>query len=135
MTMDGMILGIVAALLVGASLAWCATSILSGRRFEQRIREIEDAHRLRQEAAVEKLDAAHALAKKEFEHQRTSLKRQLADAANDQRNAVNCLEEQLRETFAELDRLRLEVKGPSPTGHANPANGFADTQIFETLHA
>lgn len=131
MTLDGLITELVPALVVGAGLAWWFTNRSLSRKFDHKARHLTEVHRKHQEVVVDRLNASHALAKKELEHLRSSLPRQLAVASADQRSTVARLEEQLRAAYAELDRLRLEVKGPAPAGRPTPNHGFADTQPFE----
>lgn len=130
MTLDGILAAAVPALVVGAGLAWWFTARSMGRRYDLKLRHISEVHRKQHDAVVDKLNASHALARKELEHQRSTLPRQLAVASADQRSTVARLEEQLKTAYAELDRLRLEVNGPAPVGHPKPAHGFADTQRF-----
>ena len=125
-----MITAVVPALVVVAGLAWWFTTRSISRRFDTKLRHITEMHRKQHDAVVDKLNASHALARKELEHQRNTLPRQLAVASADQRSTVARLEEQLKAAYAELDRLRLEVNGPAPVGHPKPAHGFADTQRF-----
>ncbi len=128
MTLDGLIAAAVPALVGGAGLAWWFTTRSMGRRFDLKLRHLIEVHRKQHDAVVDKLNASHALARKELEHQRSTLPRQLAVASADQRSSVARLEEQLKTAYAELDRLRLEVNGPAPVGQPTPAHGFADTQ-------
>ena len=130
MTVDGKIIEMVVALLVGSGPAWYFTRRSLSRQCDQKLRRVAEMHRKQHEAVVDKLNASHALARKELEHQRTSAPRHAASAAADQRSAVARLEEQLKAAYAELDRLRLEVQGPAPVGRPKPYNGFADTQPF-----
>lgn len=130
MTLDGKIIEVVVALFVGSGAAWYFARRSMSRQFDQKLRRITEMHRKQHEAVVDKLNAAHALARKELEHQRNSAPRHAAAAAVDQRSAVLRLEEQLKVAYVELDRLRLEVKGPAPVGRPTPNNGFADTQPF-----
>lgn len=131
MTVDGKIFELAVALLLGSGASWFYARRSLSRQFDQKLRRIVDMHRKQHEAVVDKLNASHALARKELEHQRKSVPRQISVASADQRSAVSRLEEQLKAAYAELDRLRLEVKGPAPVGRPKLSNGFADTQPFE----
>jgi hypothetical protein len=130
MTLDGKIIEVALALVVGAGSAWYFVRRSMSREFDQKLRRITEMHRKQHEAVVDKLNASHTLAKKELEHQRSVAPRHATAAAADQRSAVARLEEQLKAAYTELDRLRLEVKGPAPVGKPTPNNGFADTQPF-----
>ena len=79
---------------------------------------------------IDKLNASHALARKELEQQRSAMPRPAAAAADQRSAAVLRLEEQLRAAYVELDLLRLEVRGPAPDGRPDTPTGFADTQPF-----
>lgn len=131
MAVDTRIIEIVVALAVGSGSAWFMARRSLAREFDQKLRRMVETYRKQHEVVVDKLNASHALARKELEHQRKTAPRHGAGAANDQRAAVSRLEEQLKTAYAELDRLRLEVKGPAPAGSPKPHNGFADTQPFE----
>ena len=130
MTMEMTIAGVAAALVLGACSTWWRVNRSLSRKFEQKLRHLTETHRKHHEAVVDKLNAAHAMARKELEHQRSSMPRQLAVASADQRSTVARLEEQLRAAYVELDLLRLEVRGPAPVGLPHPPSGFADTQPF-----
>ena len=130
MTIEMTIAGIIAALVVGAVGAGWRVARGLNRKFDQKLRQITDTHRKKHEAVVDKLNASHALAKKELEHQRSTMPRQLSAATADQRSTVARLEEQLRAAYVELDLLRLEVRGPAPVGQPRAPSGFADTQPF-----
>jgi multidrug resistance efflux pump len=131
MAVDGRIVELAVALLLGSGASWLFVRRSLSRRFDLKLRRIVDMHRKQHEAVVDKLNASHALARKELEHQRKSVPRQISVASADQRSAVARLEEQLKLAYSELDRLRLEVKGPAPVGRPKVSNGFADTQPFE----
>jgi hypothetical protein len=131
MTVDGTIAEVVAALFAGAGVAWWTAHRTLSRRFDLKLRRITEMHRKQHEAVVDRLNASHAVARKELNHQRSSMPRQNAVASADQRSAVSRLEEQLKAAYGELDRLRLEVRGPAPVGRPKMSNGFADTQPFE----
>ncbi len=135
MAVDARIIEIVVALFVGSVSAWFFARRSMSRQFDQKLRRITEMHRKQHEAVVDKLNAAHALARKELEHKRHSVQRHVPVAAADKRSAVSRMEEQLKVAYAELDRLRLEVKGPAPVGRPKPHNGFADTQPFEPRKA
>ena len=130
MIVDAVIAEVAAAFFAGAGVAWWTAHRTLSRKFDLKLRRITEVHRKQHEAVVDRLNASHALARKELEHQRSSVPRQVAVASADQRSAVSRLEEQLKAAYAELDRLRLEVKGPAPEGRPRPNNGFADTQPF-----
>ena len=133
MVVDGTIAAVaecIAAFCVGAGAAWWVAHRSLNRQFDVKLRRMTEVHRKQHEAVVDKLNASHALARKELEHQRSTTPRQVALASADQRSAVSRLEEQLKTAYAELDRLRLEVKGPAPQGRPTPNQGFADTQPF-----
>lgn len=132
MAVDTRIIEIVVALAVGSGSAWFMARRTLSRQFDQKLRRMTEAYRKQHEAVVDKLNASHALARKELEHQRQSGPRHAAVVAADQRATVARLEEQLKTAYAELDKLRLEVKGPAPVGKPN---GFADTQPFEPRKA
>ncbi len=129
MVVDGSIAEIAAALCAGAGVAWWSAHRLLTRRFDGKLRRIVELHRKQHEVVVDRLNAAHAQLRKEMEQQRPPAPRR--DAAASDRSAVKRLEEQLKTAYAELDRLRLEVKGPAPVGMPKMPNGFADTQPFE----
>lgn len=131
MSLDGTIVQIALAALLGAGVAWWFTTRHLGRKFDLKLRRVAEMHRKHHETMIDKLNASHALACKELEHQLHSKPRQLSVVASDQRATVTRLEQQLKTAYAELDRLRLEVKGPAPDGRVKHANGFADTQPFE----
>ncbi len=130
MAVDTRIIEIVVALAVGSGSAWFMARRTLSQQFDQKLRRMTEAYRKQHEAVVDKLNAAHALARKELEHQRQTGPRHGAVMAADQRATVARLEEQLKSAYAELDKLRLEVKGPAPVGQPKPYNGFADTQPF-----
>ena len=130
MAVDIRIIEIALALVVGSGASWFMARRSLSRQFDLKLRRMTEVHRKQHEAVVDKLNASHALARKELEHQRQSTPRQAAVAAADQRATVTRLEEQLKTAYAELDKLRLEVKGPAPAGQPKPYNGFADTQPF-----
>ncbi|KNZ31109.1 MAG: hypothetical protein AD742_17915 [Methylibium sp. NZG] len=131
MVVDTRIIEIVVALAVGSGATWFVARRSLSREFDQKLRRMSETFRKQHEAVVDKLNASHALARRELEHQRQTAPRNGAAAANDQRAAVARLEDQLKSAYSELDRLRLEVKGPAPEGSPKPHNGFADTQPFE----
>lgn len=135
MAMDTRIIEIALALVVGSGASWFMARRSLSRQSDQQLRRMTEAHRKQHEAVVDKLNAAHALARKELENQRQAGPRHAAVVAADQRAAVLRLEEQLKTAYAELDRLRLEVKGPAPAGQPKPYGGFADTQPFEPRKA
>ena len=130
MALDTKIIEIVVALAVGSGSTWFFTRRTLSQQFEQTLRRMAEAYRKQHEAVVDNLNASHALARKEFEHQRQSGPRHAAVVSADQRAAVARLEEQLKAAYAELDKLRLEVRGPAPKGQPKPYSGFADTQPF-----
>lgn len=131
MTLDAILIGAVPALVVGAGVAWWFANRSLNRKLDLKVRQLNEVHRKHHEAVIDKLNASHALARKELEHQRTTMPRQLAAASADQRSTVARLEEQLKVAYAELDRLRLQVNGPAPEGRPAPNQGFADTQPFD----
>ena len=125
------ILGVGAALVIGAGGAWWRVNRDWSRKFDLKLRQLNETHRKHHEAVIDKLNASHASAKKELEQQRGAMPRPLAAAAADQRSTtVARLEEQLRAAYTELDLLRLEVRGPAPAGEPEAPSGFADTQPF-----
>lgn len=131
MAMDGRIFEIAVALLLGSGASWFYVRRSLSRQFDQKLRRIVEMHRKQHETVVDKLNASHVLARKELERQRKSVPRQITVSSADQRSAVSRLEDQLKGAYAELDKLRLEVKGPAPVGRPKLSNGFADTQPFE----
>ena len=135
MAVETRIIEIVVALVVGWGVAWFIGRRSLTRQFDLKLRRVTEAHRKQHEAVVDKLNGSLALARKELEHSRLAGPRHSAVAAADQRSALARLEEQLKAAYAELDKLRLEVKGPAPVGQPKPYNGFADTQPFEPRKA
>jgi hypothetical protein len=131
MAVDGKIFELAVALLLGSGASWFYARRSLGRQFDQKLRRVVEMHRKQHEAVVDKLNSSHALARKELERQRTAAPRQNSVPSAEQRSAVLRLEEQLKTAYAELDKLRLEVKGPAPVGRPKLSNGFADTQPFE----
>lgn len=130
MPLDGAIAQVAVAAVIGAALSWWFTARHLGRKFDLKLRRVAEMHRKHHETMIDKLNASHALARKELEHQLHSKPRQLSIVASDQRATVVRLEQQLKSAYAELDRLRLEVKGPAPDRREDLANGFAETQPF-----
>lgn len=130
MAVDTRIIEIAVAMVVGSGATWFMVRRTLSRQFDQKLRRMTEAYRKQHDAVVDTLNASHALARKEFEHQRQSGPRHAAVASADQRASVARMEEQLKAAYAELDKLRLEVKGPAPIGKPEPYNGFADTQPF-----
>ena len=135
MTLAETIVAVLGASVLGASAAWWLASRTLSRTFEARLRRMADQHRKQHEAVLDKLNASHVLARKEWERQRQAAPR-LAGSVPDARSGMARLEEQLKAAYSELDRLRLEVRGPAPERRpATLANGFADTQPFEPARA
>jgi lipopolysaccharide export system protein LptC len=135
MAVDTRIIEIIVALAVGSGATWFMARRTLSQQFDQKLRRMTEAYRKQHEAVVDKLNAQHALSRKELEHQRQAGPRHAAVAAADQRANVARLEEQLKAAYAELDKLRLEVRGPAPVGQPKAYNGFADTQPFEPRKA
>jgi lipopolysaccharide export system protein LptC len=135
MGVETRIIEIVVALVVGWGAAWFMSRRAMTREFDLKLRRVTEAHRKQHEAVVDKLNGTLAMARKELEHSRQASPRHAAVAAADQRSAMARLEEQLKTAYAELDKLRLEVKGPAPVGQPKAYNGFADTQPFEARKA
>ena len=130
MAVDGWIFAVVGAFLAGSVLAWWTTQWVLSGRFEARLRQSEQAMRQQQEAALAKMRADHTSARLEMETQRSSLPRQIAAATAEQRATAARLQEQLKMAYAELDRLRVQVKGPAAPGKIEQTDGFANTQPF-----
>lgn len=150
MPADEMILGTAAAaLLLGAVTTWWLVRRNLKRKFDLRMHHVVSVMRKQHDAVIDKLSSTHETARKELERLRSAPARPVASA--EQRLAVARLEDQLQVAYAELDRLRLEVKGPAPTGRRSKssahtssaaaaprrlstqelAHGFAATQPFE----
>ena len=130
MSVEMTMLGVGVALVVGAGGAWWHVNRDWSRKFDQKLRQLNETHRKHHEAVIDKLNASHALARKELEQQRSAMPRPAAAAADQRSAAVLRLEEQLRAAYVELDLLRLEVRGPAPDGRPDAPTGFADTQPF-----
>jgi len=152
MPAETMILAIAAALLVGAGASCWVVSRSLKRKFDARLHRAVGVMRKQHDAVIDKMNSAHEFAKKELERLRSAPPRPMG--STEQRSALARLEEQLAAAYAELDRLRLEVKGPAPAGRrsrspsqgagaetakrsAAPSkqdliNGFAVTEVFES---
>jgi len=152
MPAETMILAIAAALLVGAGASWWAATRSLKRKFDARMHHAVGVMRKQHDAVIDKMNSAHEFAKKELERLRSAPPRPMS--STEQRSALARLEEQLAAAYAELDRLRLEVKGPAPTGRGSRSpsqvagaeaakrsptpskqdltNGFAVTEVFES---
>ena len=119
----------VLALLAAAGAGWWIAQRVLREHYETRVHRVVDMVRHQHATATDKLRAAHAAVQTELERQRTTMHRQVAVATVEARNAAARLEDQLRMAYAELDRLRMEVDGPSRrTARAELDDGFAVTQ-------
>jgi uncharacterized protein HemX len=132
MVTNSMFLAMAAALILGAALASWFTGRQWKLRLQRELRDNLEAQRKRHEAIIDKLNATHALERKEFDRQRKRAPKPVAASVAERQSTVARLEEQLSAAFVELDRLRLKVNGPAPQKRDLPANGFADTQVYET---
>jgi hypothetical protein len=130
MTADTWIVAVVGAFLAGAGLAWWITQQVLRARFATTLRRTEQALRQQQDAALAKMRADHTSARLELETQRSTLPRQIAAATAEQRATATRLEERLKMAYAELDRLRVQINGPAPSGKPERTDGFANTEPF-----
>ena len=130
MTVDTWIFAVAGSFLLGAALAWWSTQRVLQARFGTKLRLSEQALRQQQDAALAKMRADHTSARLEMETQRSSLPRQIAAATAEQRATAARLEERLKMAYAELDRLRVQINGPTPPRTPEQIDGFANTQPF-----
>lgn len=121
MPADETILAAATTLLLGAGTTWWFVTLRLKRRLDARLHHAISAMRRQHDAVIDKMNASHDAARRELERLRNAPPRPVASA--EQRVALARLEEQLSAAYAELDRLRLEVNGPAPTGRRTRPNG------------
>ena len=115
------------ALVLGAGVGGWAAARVQRKRLAARVRRVTVEMEQKHAVTAEQLRSAQANAKREFEQERGSFKRQLAQAVEAPRAAVARAEERLRAAYDELDRLRGSAQG-TDLSSADIADGFAATR-------
>jgi hypothetical protein len=132
MPLIGWIGAVVGSVLIGAAVGWWVVNRIMARQYKARLHRATEQIRQQHASTDDKLRAAHTRANLELEQLRAGIPRQVAVATSEARAKITRLEEQLRHTHAELDKLRAKLQPPAPPAarRAEGSDGFAPTQTF-----
>jgi hypothetical protein len=130
MTMITWIGAVVASLLAGATAGWWFVSRIMTRQFKAKLHRATEAIKQQHAASDDRLRAAHTRATLELEQVKAGVPRQIATATSEARARIARLEEQLKMTQLELDKMRIRVEGADADRREYGGDGFAPTQSF-----
>lgn len=130
MTLITWIGAVVASLLAGATAGWWVVSRIMTRQFKAKLHRATEAIKQQHASNDDRLRAAHTRATLELEQVKAGIPRQIAAANGESRARIARLEEQLKMTQLELDKMRVRLEGAAGDSRDYGSDGFAPTQSF-----
>ncbi len=130
MTLITWIGAVVASLLTGATAGWWFVSRIMSRQYKAKLHRAVETLKQQHAAGDDRLRAAHTRATLELEQVKAGIPRQVAAATGEARARIARLEEQLKATQLELDKMRIRAEGATADRRDYGTDGFAPTQSF-----